>query len=130
MLNLKDLCQVKDLMATVVQLESSLRTETGLNLNQSFALCCLAKGPLSAGDLADELRIHGASLSRVIKTLDLKGLIFRDLSRGDGRRKVLSLTVAGQHMAVTLAGCEQRLFPATVEERELAATRSREPVQE
>ena len=119
MLNLKDLCQVKDFMATVVQLEAALKAETGLNLNQSFALCCLAKGALSAGELADQLRIHGASLSRVIKTLEQKGHIFRDLSRGDARRKVLSLTVTGQRMAATLVMCESRLFPASVEERGL-----------
>jgi hypothetical protein len=37
-MELKDLCHVKDLMATVVQVEAALRKETGLNLNQSFAL--------------------------------------------------------------------------------------------
>ena len=107
-------------MATVVQLEATLRKETGLNLNQSFALCCLAKGPLSAGALADELRIHGASLSRIIKTLHQKGYIFRDIHGGDSRQKVLSLTQEGQKMALGLAGCETRLFPLVVEGKSLA----------
>lgn len=121
-MNLESLCQVKDLMATVVEVEAALRKETGLNLNQSFALCCLAKGPMSAGALADELRIHGASLSRIIKTLYLKGLIYRDLNLGDSRQKVLSLTEAGQHLALKLVGCETKLFPLAVEERGLAET--------
>jgi DNA-binding MarR family transcriptional regulator len=107
-------------MATVVQLEAQLRTDTGLNLNQSFALCCLAKGPLSAGELAGELRIHGASLSRVIKTLWAKGYVYRDLNGGDSRRKVLSLTEEGQAVALRLAGCEERLFPLPVDGRGLA----------
>jgi DNA-binding MarR family transcriptional regulator len=106
-------------MATVVQLEARLRSETGLNLNQAFALCCLARGPLSAGELADELRIHGASLSRVIKTLWSKGYLLRDLNWGDSRKKVLSLTEEGQKMALNLAGCEQRIFPLAVDERGL-----------
>lgn len=118
-MDLENLCHVKDVMATVVQLEAKLREETGLNLNQSFALCCLAKGPLSAGELADELRIHGASLSRIIKALWSKGYLYRDLNWGDSRKKVLSLTEEGQQVALTLAGCEQRLFPILVEGRGL-----------
>jgi len=120
MQELKDLCHVKDLVATVVQLEAGLKKETGLNLNQSFALCCLARGPLSAGALADELRIHGASLSRIIKTLYLKGYIFRDLSWGDSRQKVLSLTEEGQRMALRLVGYENKVFPLVLDIRELA----------
>ncbi len=119
-MELRDLCHVKDLMATVVQLEATLRKEIGLNLNQSFALCCLAKGPLSAGALADELRIHGASLSRIIKTLYMKGYIYRDTNWGDSRQKVLSLTETGQRIALTLAGCETRLFPLVLEDYDLA----------
>jgi len=120
MLNLQDLCQVKDLMATVVRVEAALRKETGLNLNQSFALCCLRKGPLSAGALAEELRIHGASLSRVIKALTIKGYIDRDPSLGDSRLKLLRLTKEGEQVARTLALCEGRLFPVAVVERVLA----------
>jgi len=119
-MTLKDLCQVKDLMASVVQIEAELKASTGLNLNQSFALCCLAKRSLSAGELAQELRIHGASLSRVIKTLHGKGLIFRGLHSGDSRRKVLSLTPDGKRTASALFGKEQNLFPFPVEERGLA----------
>jgi|GEM_PF-4582038 putative acetyltransferase len=123
MLNLKDLCQVKDLMATVVQVEAVLRRETGLNLNQSFALCCLHKGPLSAGGLAEELRIHGASLSRVLKVLSQKGYINRELNADDSRQRVLSLSDEGKRLASKLLVCENRLFPVTVLERSLAETR-------
>lgn len=119
-MKLKNLCHVKDFVATVVQLEATLRKETGLNLNQSFALCCLAREPMSAGALADELRIHGASLSRIIKALWAKGYLNRDLNWGDSRQKVLSLTEDGQRVALKLAECEERLFPLAIEERGLA----------
>ncbi len=120
MKSLKDLCEVKDVLATVVQIEASLRSETGLHLNQAFALCCLAKGALSAGALAEELRIHGASLSRVIKTLWLKGLIHREIHGSDSRQKVLSLTEEGRRVALNLAGCETRIFPVEIKGRGLA----------
>ncbi len=123
MQELRDLCHVKDLTAAIVQLESGLRKEIGLNLNQSFALCCLARGPLNAGSLADELRIHGASLSRIIKTLYSKGYIYRDLNWGDSRQKVLALTEEGQKVALALAGFESRTFPLAVEGKELAGNR-------
>lgn len=117
---MKDLCEVKNVMATVVQIEAKLRSETGLNLNQAFALCCLAKGALTAGALAEELRIHGASLSRVIKTLWARGLIHRDIHREDSRQKVLSLTEEGLRAALGLEGCEARIFPVEINGRGLA----------
>jgi DNA-binding MarR family transcriptional regulator len=120
MVNLKDLCQVKDLMAAVVQVEATLRKETGLNLNQSFALCCLAKGPRTAGALADELRIHGASLSRILKNLVQKGFITRDAGEDDNRHRILSLTDEGRRVATFLEVCESRIFPVTVAEKGLA----------
>lgn len=123
MVELRDLCHVKDLLATVVQVEAAFRQETGLNLNQSFALCCLARGPMTAGALAEELRIHGASLSRIIKVLAQRGYIHRDLNEDDSRQKVLSLTEEGKELAQTLAGCETRLFPLPVGRRGLVQNR-------
>jgi len=119
MLRFEDLCQVKDVMATVVQVEAALRKETGLNLNQSFALCCLHRGPRSAGVLAEDLRIHGPSLSRILKALRARGYLQRDLDQGDSRQTVLSLTEEGKKIAATLLRCETGLFPVAVEERRL-----------
>jgi DNA-binding MarR family transcriptional regulator len=73
--------------------------------------------------MAEELRIHGASLSRIIKALYHKGYIYRDTNWGDSRQKVLSLTDVGQRVALTLAGCETRIFPVVVAEEGLAESR-------
>jgi len=123
MLELKDLCQVKDVMASVVELEAQLRRQTGLSLNQAFALCCLARGPLGAGALADEVRIHGASLSRIIKSLHQRGLIVQEMHGEDSRQKVLSLSGEGRAVASTLALCEAQLFPLAVVGRGPAQSR-------
>jgi len=120
---LNDLCHTKDLVATVVQLEACLRKEVGINLNQAFVLCCLARVPLSAGAIADELRIHGASLSRIIKVLHSKGYIYRNLDSRDSRQKVLALTEEGKRKALLLAEYEAREFPLTVVGRELVEKR-------
>ena len=122
-MELENLCHVKDVMATVVQLETTLRKEAGLNLNQAFALCCLSKGPLGAGALADELRIHGASLSRILKTLETRGFITRGAHDDDSRQRVLALTDKGSATAATLLRCEQRIFPLAVDRRDLAGLR-------
>jgi DNA-binding MarR family transcriptional regulator len=115
-MELRDLCQVKDLMAATVTLEASLRERTGLNLNQSFVLCCLAQRQLSAGTLAEELRIHGASLSRIVKVLEHKGLLSRGRDSADSRVTVLTLTGEGRSLAAALSHHEQSLFPWVVEE--------------
>ncbi|HTH12966.1 MAG TPA: MarR family transcriptional regulator, partial [Spirochaetia bacterium] len=68
----------------------------------------------------DELRIHGASLSRILKTLVQKGYIFRDPGEVDSRHRVLSLTDEGRRVASFLEICERQIFPVVVEEKGLA----------
>ena len=110
-LTLPDLCAIKDTVAAITQLENRLFKETGLNLNQSFALCCLARGPLTAGALAEQLKISGPSLSRIIRKLVGTGLIVRDLSLKDARNRSLFLSPGGMAKASELLATESRLFP-------------------
>jgi len=107
----QDLCSVKDVIAAITELENKLLTDTGLNLNQSFALCCLAKGPKTAGALAAQLKISGPSLSRILRKLIALGLISRDSTLPDARNRVMFLSPTGQLKAVELQKREQGMFP-------------------
>ena len=109
--SIKDLCSIKDTIAAITELESRLIKETGLNLNQSFALCCLSRGPLTAGALAGQLKISGPSVSRIIRKLVGVGLLCRDFSLTDARNRSLFLSPAGMTKASELLELETKLFP-------------------
>ncbi len=115
-MELTDLCQVKDILATIVALEAKLREATSLSLNQAFVMCCLAKGDQSPTELAGNLRIPAPSLSRILRTLVAKNLILRDHDGPDARQIRLSLTESGRELAATLRTCETNIFPAVVVE--------------
>lgn len=116
----QELCQVKEVAAALVQVEARLRLETGFSLNQSFALCCLARGALTPTELARELKIMGPSLSRLLRGLVAQGLVRRDLHAPDARQKLLSLTEKGRAQSQVLHACELKLFPLEIPERPLA----------
>jgi len=113
---LNDLCAVKDVMATVTELEATLRSRLGLNLYQAFALCCLARGERSAGSLADELRIRQASLSRILKSLEQRGLVRRQAG-SDNRHRIVSLSEAGLALSCRMDAEERRQFPLSIRPR-------------
>ena len=129
MTTLIDLCTVKDVMATVTELEAGLRAQLGLNLHQAFVLCCLARGERSAGSLADELRIRQASLSRILKTLEQRGLLQRQAGE-DNRHRIVSLSEAGLALSCRMMDEEQRRFPLPIRPQpfaELGAGACQEP---
>lgn len=58
--------------------------------------------PPSASELARELGLDPAYLSRILKRLERDGLLRRTPSEGDGRRSLLSLSAKGRRLIDTL----------------------------
>ena len=91
--------------------------------------------PTSAADLARDLDLDAAYLSRMLKGFERVGLVRRDASRGDGRKSLVSLTAKGRR---TLDDLQDRSraevaallapLPAAGQERLVAAMRTIEEV--
>lgn len=111
----RDLCDVKDTLASIVQIEAKIKAETGLGLNHAFAVCCLSKGDMSAGDLANRLRIAAPSLSRVLKVLESQNVITTKSDTPDARVKLLTLTDKGHTVSKQLETLELSWFPHLVD---------------
>ncbi|MCO6390734.1 homoprotocatechuate degradation operon regulator HpaR [Aliihoeflea aestuarii] len=58
--------------------------------------------PLDASDLAERACILAPSLTRIIKSLEERGLIRRERDDGDARRALLSLNPAGRDLIRTV----------------------------
>jgi DNA-binding MarR family transcriptional regulator len=116
-MELKDFCEVKDWIAAITRLEAQIQSQTGLTLNHACVICCLGKSPLSAGELAEELRVSRPSLSRLVKPLFEKGLLeyepgnLRLKEAKDARHKYLRLTPAGEEVYNDLLEHQGFWFP-------------------
>jgi DNA-binding MarR family transcriptional regulator len=62
-------------------------------------LLSLADGALSLGDLADVTRADAPYVTLIVNELEARGLVTRTSDAGDRRRKLVSLTRAGQDAA-------------------------------
>lgn len=75
----------------------------GINEQQWRVIRVLAEtGSLDATELAARANILAPSLTRMIRTLDERGLIRRGRDKADGRRVILTITPAGQHLIETV----------------------------
>ena len=68
------------------------------------------ESPLGASELAVRASILGPSLTRIIKTLESRGLITRDVHASDPRRVDLAITPAGRTLIDSLAPERRRIF--------------------
>jgi DNA-binding MarR family transcriptional regulator len=82
-----------------VAARSLAQVEGNVTIPQYRAMVVLAsRGPQTAGGLADSLRIHLSTLTRLCDRLVAKGLITREEERSNRRRVTLSLTQRGKQL--------------------------------
>ncbi|OYY91000.1 MAG: hypothetical protein B7Y45_04705 [Sphingomonas sp. 28-66-16] len=60
-------------------------------------------GPLAIGEIAERLRITHVSVSQAARSLEAASLVASQPDAADGRRRVLSLTLAGEALVRTWA---------------------------
>lgn len=65
-------------------------------------------GPLPVGEIAERLQITHVSISQAARSLELAGLICRRADATDGRRRLLTLTSAGE----TLVSSTKKIWAA------------------
>jgi DNA-binding MarR family transcriptional regulator len=73
------------------------RVDMSVTLTQLSAMGTLSKkGPMSAGDLAACERVQPPSMTKVLASLEEKGLVRRDSHPTDKRQAIIVLTAAGE----------------------------------
>jgi DNA-binding MarR family transcriptional regulator len=108
------------------------RADTSVTLTHISALVTLKKsGPMSAGDLAASERVQPPSMTKVLATLEQRGLVRREPHPTDGRSSIIAITPEGQALLDSErqrrdAWLTQRLARLSADER--AALRSVIPI--
>ena len=109
-----DLCDIRQLMVDLRNFEQTLKQETNLSLNEALCLCQTAKGVLEPGTLARELELSPSRLSRILESLEQRGLLQRTISASDRRNVSLYLTKEGE-IVVEKLHCTNIAMPPHIE---------------
>ena len=115
MSKVENLCRVRDLYRAIAEFESSFEKQYGLCLNEGMLLCSLSKTrELTSGELADLLGLTASNASKVIKSVEEKSLIERNLGREDKRKMHFSLISKGEK-CLSQIKCGEIEFPPILE---------------
>ncbi len=97
-----DLCDLRRLILDLRRFEETLKEQTNLSLNEALCLCQTGGGNLDPSSLANELEVSPSRLSRILDSLETKGLLTRSIANTDRRTIQIDLTTTGQQMVETL----------------------------
>jgi DNA-binding MarR family transcriptional regulator len=105
-----DLCSVRKLQNAIKELETTLKKDTGLSLNDAMCLCSISRGIREPGLLARELDLSPSRLSRILDSLETRNLVTRSLSDKDRRSISVQLTSYGDALIIQYR-CAQEAVP-------------------
>lgn len=109
----------------LTRLVRNQRVDMSVSLTQLSALGTLnVHGPMSAGELAASERVQPPSMTKVLASLQARGLARREPHPADRRQAIIAITKAGQDLLASErksrdAWLTQRLAELTDEERDL-----------
>ena len=103
---METLCRIRDLARAVADFEQQFGHHYGLSLNEGVLLCRLCRHTtLTSGEIADVLHLSCSNASKVICSVERKGLVCRKLADEDKRRMLFSLTDKGRKELERLKVC-------------------------
>lgn len=95
--DMETLCRIRDIWRAVAVFESALEKEHNLCMNEGMLLCTLSKTDrLSSSEIAESLGLTASNASKVIKSVENKGMVGRVLGETDKRQMYFSLTEKGR----------------------------------
>jgi len=90
------LCAIRDIYRAIGSYEERFHNEFGICLNEGMLLCSLKEGQLSSGEIAEKLSLSCSNTSKLIRVVEEKGFISRNLGKKDKRQMYFSLTKEGK----------------------------------
>lgn len=98
------LCKIRDLQRAVHQFEAAFEKRYGICLNEGMALCSLSKVErMCPGELGELLGLTPSNTSKVLRAVESKGLVNRELCCKDRRQMYYSLTPKGRELLASVS---------------------------
>jgi len=108
---MEKLCRIRDLQRNIMELEQQFVKIYGICLNEGMVLCSLKNSErLSSGEIGSLLGLTPSNISKVIASVEKKGLIERFLSKEDKRQMFFSITESGRNLLESI-DCEALKMP-------------------
>ena len=89
-------CLMRDILKALNDFERDFERTHGVCLNEAAVLCSLKSGRLSASDIAAKVGLTPSHASKVIRSIERKGLVERVLGQQDRRQMYFDLTPCGR----------------------------------
>ena len=109
----KTLCKIRDLFRSISEFESDFQKKYNICLNEGTLLCSLNNNKFSSSEIATLLGLTNSNTSKVIKSVEKKGLIKRTIGEQDKRQMYFVLTSKGHKVLETIK-CSTREMPETL----------------
>lgn len=101
---MEKLCKIRDLQRAVHQFEAAFEKRYAICLNEGMALCSLSKKEcMCPGELGELLGLTPSNTSKVLRAVESKGFVKRDLCCKDRRQIFYSLTPAGRELLASVS---------------------------
>lgn len=86
------ICIMRDLVRAMSELESSLEENYGISLNEAMAMCAIGEETVTAGTVVNRTGLKAPHVSKVLRSIEGKGLVTRNFGDCDKRQICFSLT--------------------------------------
>ena len=86
------ICKMRELYLAISRLENGLVEKYGVSLNEAIVMCCIGSDKVAAGDISQATGIKSSNLSKVLRSIEKKGLITRSFGDNDKRQIYFTLT--------------------------------------
>ncbi|MEG0795937.1 MAG: MarR family transcriptional regulator [Odoribacter sp.] len=103
---METLCKIRDIYRSISEFEIRFEKTYQLSLNEGMLLCTLSQSEqLTSGEIAGFMGLTTSNTSKVIRSVENKGLIKRILGHQDKRQMYFSITPAGREKITAIEGC-------------------------
>ncbi len=89
------LCALRDLNRALLDYENDFIKILGLNINEGMTICCIDQQHMSATEIACKINLSNSNCSKVLKSVEKKGLIVRNFGAEDKRQMYFTLSEKG-----------------------------------
>ena len=93
---MRSICVMREIYRALSDFEQDFEKIHGVGLNEAMVLCCLENGTFSSGEIAGNTGMTCSHTSKMIASVERKGLVERILGEQDKRQMYFCLTEKGK----------------------------------
>ena len=109
------LCSLRDIYRAIREFELEFTEKHDLCLNEGMLLCTLCTDMYSSSEIAKKLGLTNSNASKVIRSVEEKGLVERRLGIEDKRQMYFVLTPEGMKKLKEIKGCDKEIREVLME---------------